>query len=147
MTTGAENDMEHASSIARQMVGRWGMSPAIGPVSVLPSSQDQAAAADGVAPATRELVDTETRRIIEECYEQALATLGGSRDRLDRLAHTLLDRETLEEDEAYTAAGISPGTHQAAIARGEAPGTTTVPGNPPAAAQAGADHTAPVPSR
>ena len=40
VTTGAENDMEHASSIARQMVGRWGMSPAIGPVSVLPSSQD-----------------------------------------------------------------------------------------------------------
>src|SRR5215471_16667536 len=106
VTTGAENDMEHASSIARQMVGRWGMSPAIGPVSVLPSSQDQAA--DGVAPATRELVDTETRRIIEECYEQALATLRSNRDRLDRLARTLLDRETLEEDEAYTAAGISP---------------------------------------
>ena len=55
-----------------------------------------------------ELAGTETRRIIEECYEQALATLQGSRDRLDRLAHTLLDRETLEEDEAYAAAGISP---------------------------------------
>jgi cell division protease FtsH len=36
VTTGAENDMEHASNIARQIVGRWGMSPAIGPVSVLP---------------------------------------------------------------------------------------------------------------
>ena len=35
-----------------------------------------------------ELVDTETRRIIEKCYEQALATLQGSRDRLDRLART-----------------------------------------------------------
>jgi hypothetical protein len=40
-----------------------------------------------------ELVDTEARRIIEECYEQALATLRGSRDRLDRLAHTLMDRK------------------------------------------------------
>jgi cell division protease FtsH len=146
VTTGAENDMEHASNIARQMVGRWGMSPAIGPVSVLPSSQDQAAA-DGVAPATRELVDAETRRIIEECYEQALATLRGSRDRLDRLARTLLDRETLEEDEAYAAAGISPGTAPAVIARGEAPGTTTAPGVPPVAAPAGADHIAPAPSR
>jgi cell division protease FtsH len=67
-------------------------------------------------------------------YEQALATLRGSRDRLDRLARTLLDRETLEEDEAYAAAGMSPGT-------------TTAPGNPPAAAQAGADHIAPAPSR
>ena len=106
VTTGAENDMEHASSIARQMVGRWGMSPAIGPVSVLPSSQDQAAA-NGVAPATRELVDTETRRLIEECYKQALATLRGSRDRLDRLAHTLLDRES-----AGRRGGVRRGRHQ-----------------------------------
>jgi cell division protease FtsH len=148
VTTGAENDMEHASSIARQMAGRWGMSPAIGPVSVLPSSgQESSAGTDGVAPATRELIDTETRRIIEECYQQALATLRGNRDRLDRLAGTLLDRETLEENEAYAAAGISPGTTPAATARGQAPGTTTAPGNPPAAAQAGADHTAPAPSR
>jgi cell division protease FtsH len=146
VTTGAENDMEHASSIARQMVGRWGMSPAIGPVSVLPSSQDQAAA-DGVAPATREPVDTETRRIIEECYQQALATLRGSRDRLDRLAHTLLNREALEEDEAYTAAGIGPGTAPAVIARGKASGTTPAPGAPPVAARAGADHVTPSTSR
>jgi cell division protease FtsH len=116
VTTGAESDMEHASSIARQMVGRWGMSPAIGPVSVLPASGQESPYGDGVAPATRELVDTETRRIIEECYEQALAALRGSRDRLDRLAHTLLERETLEESEAYAAAGISPGTAPAALA-------------------------------
>jgi cell division protease FtsH len=119
VTTGAENDMEHASQIARQMVGRWGMSPAIGPVSVLPSS-GQESPAGGVAPATRELIDTETRRIIEECYEQALAALRGSRDRLDRLARTLLDRETLEEDEAYAAAGLSPDTAPAAIAHAKA---------------------------
>jgi len=124
VTTGAENDMEHASSIARQMVGRWGMSPAIGPVSVLPASGQESPYGDGVAPATRELVDTETRRIIEECYEQAVAELRGSRDRLDRLARALLDRETLEEDEAYAAAGLSP-----------------------VAAPAGADHIAPAPSR
>jgi cell division protease FtsH len=117
VTTGAENDMEHASSIARQMVGRWGMSPAIGPVSVLPApGQESPYGLDGVAPATRELVDTEVRRISEECYEQALATLRGSRDRLDRLARTLLERETLEEDEAYAAAGIQPGTAPAALA-------------------------------
>ena len=94
VTTGAENDMEHARAIARQMVGRWGMSPAIGPVSVLPSSgQESSTGTDGVAPATRELIDTETRRIIGECYQQAVETLRGSRDRLDRLAHTLLDRK------------------------------------------------------
>jgi len=127
VTTGAENDMEHASAIARQMVGRWGMSPAIGPVSVLPSS-GQESPADGVAPATRELVDAETRRIIEECYEQAVTTLRGSRDRLDQLAHTLLDRETLDEDEAYAAAGIRPDAAPAAIARGGAAGVAASAG-------------------
>jgi len=75
---------------------------------------------DGVAPATRELVDTEARRIIEECYKQALETLRGNRDRLDRLAHTLLQEETLDEDEAYAAAGVSRHTVPAAVARSQA---------------------------
>jgi cell division protease FtsH len=121
VTTGAENDMEHASSIARQMVGRWGMSPAIGPVSVLPAQgQESPYGLDNVAPATRELVDTEARRIIEECYEQAVAILRGHRDQLDRLAHTLLSRETLEEDEAYAAVGISHDTAPAEMAHSQA---------------------------
>jgi cell division protease FtsH len=91
VTTGAESDLDNASQIARQMVGRWGMSPAIGPITVLPTpGQESPYGLDGAAPATRELVDTETRRIIEECYAQALQTLRGNRDRLDRLAHALL---------------------------------------------------------
>ena len=133
MTTGAENDMEHASQIARQMVGRWGMSPAIGPVTVLPASgQESPYGLDGVAPATRELVDTEACRIIEECYARALDTLRSNRDRLDRLAHALLQKETLGQDQAYAAADISRdtapatsppivgGAAPAAVARGEA---------------------------
>jgi cell division protease FtsH len=121
VTTGAENDMEHASQIARQMVGRWGMSGAIGPVTVLPApGQESLMGVDGVAPATRELVDTETRKIIEECYAKALETLRGSRDRLDQLAHALLDHETLDEDEAYAAAGIRRDTAPGAAARGDA---------------------------
>jgi cell division protease FtsH len=120
----AENDLERASDIARQMVGRWGMSPAIGPVSVLPAA-GQESGVDGVAPATRELVGTEARRIIEECYEQALATLRGSRD---RLAHTLMDRETLDEDEAYAAAGARRDTAPAAVARVEAGESPRKPG-------------------
>ena len=108
MTTGAESDLEHASNIARQMAGRWGMSPAIGPVSVLPPpGQESPFGFDGVAPATKDLVDAEARRIIEECYEQAVATLRGSRDQLERLARTLLEQETLDEDEAYAAAGVA----------------------------------------
>ena len=116
ITTGAENDLEHASNIARQMAGRWGMSPAIGPVSVLPPpGQESPFGFDGVAPATKDLVEAEARRIIEECYEQAVTTLRSSRDRLDHLAKTLLDRETLDEDEAYAAAGMSHKTGRVAI--------------------------------
>lgn len=117
MTTGAESHMDSASNIVRQMAGRWGMSPAIGPVTVLPpSGQESPYGLDGVAPATRELVDTETRRIIEECYAQAVETLRGNRDRLDRPAHTLLEKETPEEHEAYAAAGVDRDTVPAAPA-------------------------------
>jgi cell division protease FtsH len=131
VTTGAESDLDHASQIARQMVGRWGMSPAIGPVTVLPpAGQESPYGLDGVAPVTKELVDTETRRIIEECYQQALDTLRGNRDRLDRLAHALLQRETLGEDEAYAAAGVSRDTAVPAAAVPAAAVPAAVTGRP-----------------
>ncbi len=109
ITTGAENDLEQATKIARQMVGRWGMSEAVGPVSVLPdprTEQPIALDGNGPAPATRELVDAEVRRILDECYAQARDTLGEHRDRLERLARALLAAETLEADQAYEAAGL-----------------------------------------
>jgi cell division protease FtsH len=120
VTTGAESDLEQVSSIARQMVGRWGMSDAVGPLAVLPPpGQESPLGLDGVAPATKELVDREVRRIVDECQEQAVATLVAHREQLDRLAHTLATKETLNEDEAYTAAGVprdgAPGT----LARGD----------------------------
>jgi cell division protease FtsH len=110
VTTGAESDLEQVTSIARQMVGRWGMSEAVGLVSVLPrpGSESPFLAADGNAPAesTRELVDAEVRRIVDECYAQALERLQENRGRLDSLAQTLLERETLDEGDAYAAAGF-----------------------------------------
>jgi cell division protease FtsH len=131
VTTGAENDLDQVTAIARQMVGRWGMSEEIGPISVLPPpGQESPFGLDGVAPATKELLDREVRRIVDECYAEAVETLRSHREQLDRLAHTLLERETLDEDDAYTAAGISRETAPGAVARGEAPGTTPVPGLP-----------------
>jgi cell division protease FtsH len=131
MTTGAESDLDQVSSIARQMVGRWGMSAAIGPVTVLPPpGQESPLGLDGVAPATKELVDQEVRRIVEDCYAEALATLQDHREQLDALARTLLERETLDEDDAYRAAGIRRETAPAAQARGEAPDTPRAPGLP-----------------
>jgi cell division protease FtsH len=109
ITTGAENDLDQATRIARQMVGRWGMSPAVGPVAVLPDPRtEQPASLDGSGPApgTRELVDTEVRRLLEDCYLQARDTLAQHKDRLEQLTRALLAAETLEADQAYAAAGV-----------------------------------------
>ena len=108
MTTGAESDLDQVSSIARQMVGRWGMSEAIGPVTVLPPpGSESPLGLDGIAPATKELIDAEVRRIVDACYAEALELLRGHRPQLDRLARTLIEAETLDEEAAYEAAGIS----------------------------------------
>ncbi|WP_250034519.1 ATP-dependent zinc metalloprotease FtsH [Paractinoplanes maris] len=131
MTTGAESDLDQVSNIARQMVGRWGMSEVIGPVTVLPPpGQESPFGLDGVAPATKELIDAEVRKIVEECYTEALSLLRSHRPQLDSLAHRLLQTETLDEADAYAAAGISPAEAPGAVARGEAPGSTAAPGIP-----------------
>jgi cell division protease FtsH len=125
VTTGAESDLDQVSRIARQMVGRWGMSDRIGPLTVLPADgQEQPFAGldgRGPSPATAELVDTEARKIVEECYAEAVQTLQSHRDQLDRLAHTLLERESLNEDEAYAAAGVPRTT------RADLPSPTVAP--------------------
>lgn len=110
ITTGAESDLEQATRIARQMVGRWGMSDEIGRVSVLPGPGDQPPLFPGMDGAsserTRELIDQEVKRITDECYARALDTLREHRDQLDSLAAALLEHETLDEPDAYQAAAI-----------------------------------------
>ncbi|WP_236048949.1 ATP-dependent zinc metalloprotease FtsH [Paractinoplanes ovalisporus] len=136
MTTGAESDLDQVSNIARQMVGRWGMSEAIGPVTVLPPpGRESPLGLDGVAPATKELIDAEVRKIVEACYAEALELLRSHRPQLDSLARRLLETETLDEADAYAAAGLDPSDAPGAVARGEAPGSLPAPGIPhPAAA-------------
>jgi cell division protease FtsH len=110
VTTGAESDLEQVTRIARQMVGRWGMSDKIGMVSVLPGPNDEPTFFPGTnggpSEATRELVDQEVRKIIDDCYEQAVQKLQDNRHRLESLTRELLEHETLDEEDAYTAAGF-----------------------------------------
>ncbi|HEU4512241.1 MAG TPA: ATP-dependent zinc metalloprotease FtsH [Nocardioidaceae bacterium] len=108
-TTGAESDLQMVTALARQMVGRWGMSEAVGPVAVLPAPGEEQTFFDvnGPSPSTRDLVDAEVRRIVDECYAEALDTLRAHRPNLDRLAARLLEAETLDEHEAYLAAELS----------------------------------------
>jgi cell division protease FtsH len=132
VSTGAESDLDQVTSIARQMVGRWGMSEAVGPLTVLPPpGQESPLGLDGVAPATKELVDREVRRIADECYDEAVTILVAHRDQLDRLAHALLASETLNEDEAYAAAGVPRDTAPGALARGDVRDVPAEPGMPP----------------
>jgi cell division protease FtsH len=104
-TTGAEGDIAQITALVRHMVGRWGMSSAIGMVAVLPS--DGASPWGELAsPRTLELVDEEVRREIEAAYDEVLALLAAERPRLDALAEALLERETLDQLDAYRIAGL-----------------------------------------
>ncbi|MEP6812630.1 MAG: ATP-dependent zinc metalloprotease FtsH [Actinomycetota bacterium] len=108
-STGAESDIEQLTGIARQMVGRWGMSDAVGPIAVLPrdGSGPFLPGAAEVSPDTKRIVDTEVRRIVEESQQQVVVLLRENRAKLDSLAAALLEHETLDEDDAYAAAGVS----------------------------------------
>ncbi|MEW2265784.1 ATP-dependent zinc metalloprotease FtsH [Streptomyces sp. NPDC047853] len=106
ITTGSESDLEQVTRIARGMVGRWGMSEQVGRLSALPGDAQQAYGL-AAAPGTLDAIDGEMRRVVDECYAQALRTLREHREQLDALAEALLANETLDEADAYRIAGIT----------------------------------------
>jgi cell division protease FtsH len=110
VTTGAESDIQQVTRIARGMVGRWGMSEQIGFVVVEPQngSTPLLPGAEPVSEATQELVDREVKRIVDSEHEAVMRLLADNRDKLTALAETLLERETLDQDDAYRAAGVEP---------------------------------------
>jgi cell division protease FtsH len=117
ISAGAESDIQQLTQIARQMVGRWGMSRAIGPIAVIPSEVQGPLlpGASEVSPATQKVVDEEVRRIVEEAHVVVTRLLTENRDKLDRLTEALLEAETLDEVDAYRAAGVPrPPTGEAA---------------------------------
>ncbi|WP_272027670.1 ATP-dependent zinc metalloprotease FtsH [Kocuria rosea] len=104
ITTGAESDLQTATGIARQMIGRWGMSPRIGPVQVYPIEGDPRQT--GASEALLEAVDEEVRVLITDCYAEARRVLADNRDRLEAIVSALMERESLDEAEVYAVAGI-----------------------------------------
>jgi cell division protease FtsH len=108
ITSGAESDIQQLTQIARQMVGRWGMSDAIGPVAVLPAD-GQGPLLPGVsetAESTQHLVDEEVRRLVENAHEEVTRLLAEHREQLESLAQALLKSETLDANDVYAAAGV-----------------------------------------
>lgn len=111
-TTGAENDIEQATNLARNMVTRWGMSEAVGMVQ-LAGNQNQylGSGYGGAKPFSEETartVDAEVLKIINESHEQAKTLLRQHRQQLDALVAALLARETLDEQEILDATQLSP---------------------------------------
>ena len=109
-STGAESDIQQLTQVARQMVGRWGMSDAIGLLAVIPADGQGPAwpGASEVSPHTQQLIDDEARRIVQDAYAEVVTLLQENRGKLDSLAQALLEHETLDEDEACAAAGVEP---------------------------------------
>jgi cell division protease FtsH len=108
ITTGAESDIQQLTRIARGMVGRWGMSRAIGPIAVIPQD-GMSLLLPGVSEtseATQRLVDEEVRRIVESAHAEVSSLLREHRSNLDALVVALLEHETLDEADAYAAAGL-----------------------------------------
>ena len=111
-TTGAENDIEQATGIARNMVTRWGMSDKVGMVQLAPRQNQYLGTTYGGGnekPFSEEMariVDDEVRGIINDCHEQAKALLKQHRKALDALVRSLLEKETVDEDEILRATGL-----------------------------------------
>jgi len=109
ITTGAQNDIKQATELARNMVGLWGMSDVIGPVTVIAEEPALPLTAAGeVSPVTQQLVDEEVRHLIDRAHEDVTRLMSSHRDQLDALAASLLEHETLDQDDAYAAAGLQP---------------------------------------
>jgi cell division protease FtsH len=102
ITTGASSDFNRASDIARKMVCQYGMSD-LGQVTYGRSNNDFQ-----YSEKTREHIDQEVHAIISRAYEEAKQLLQAHRDKLDILAKTLLQKETMYASEVYTLLGITP---------------------------------------
>ncbi|MBW7471130.1 ATP-dependent zinc metalloprotease FtsH [Marinobacter sp. M216] len=102
VTTGASNDIERATSLARNMVTRWGLSEKLGPLQYDTDSEEpflgrSAGQAQTVySPETAQRIDEEVRNIIDECYEKARQLLIDNRDKLDLMADALMKYETID---------------------------------------------------
>jgi len=104
VTTGAQNDFELATELARKMVTEYGMSSKLGPLSLgrrhgpIFLGRDLVESRNYSEEIAYE-IDKEIRRIIDECYEQARTAIVSHRGALDRIARALIDRESLEADD------------------------------------------------
>ena len=147
ITTGAENDLQRVTALARQMVARWGMSERLGTISFSERQSPFGGGGDTGAPSnyseeTAEIIDEEVERIVTTAYNRSLELLTTYRPTLDRIAHALRNHETIDGKQlqaimeetsapiASTQFATPPGTPTQVIAP-TPPTTPIVPMQPP----------------
>ena len=118
-STGASNDIEQATRIARAMVTRFGMSAEVGPVAIEDSSEEVFLGRDfgrtqHYSQRTAEMVDGEIRRLLDDAYKSAHEVLTSNAHILHRLAGILLEKETVDGPEFQRLVGtLNPVAHPA----------------------------------
>ena len=123
ISTGAESDLEQLTQIAREMVGRWGMSEKLGPITWIPdgASGPSFPGTSETSPQTQWLVDEELHRLVDAAHVDVSQLISDHRAQLDNLAHALLKAETLDASDAYAAAGVPMRTAKDGTATQEEP--------------------------
>ncbi|MEP7175076.1 MAG: ATP-dependent zinc metalloprotease FtsH [Gemmatimonadales bacterium] len=104
VTTGAGNDIERATGLARRMVTQFGMSERIGPLAVGDKEQEiflgrEFAQRREISERTAQMVDDEVKRLVDEAYARATQIIAEHRELLDRIADALLERETIDRED------------------------------------------------
>ena len=102
VTTGASNDIERATMLARNMVTKWGLSDKLGPLTYAEESGEvflgrQVTQHKQVSDETAHVIDIEVRRVIDTAYRKAQNILETNRDKLDAMANALIKYETIDE--------------------------------------------------
>ena len=103
MTTGAGNDLERATELARKMVCEWGMSEELGPLTFGKKEEQiflgrEIAQHRDYSEETARKIDAEVKKLVLDAHEKARTLLSGNLETLHRLAQSLLEKETLDGD-------------------------------------------------
>jgi cell division protease FtsH len=129
VSNGPAGDIQQASGLARAMVLRWGMSDKVGNIDYSEAHEGYQGNTAGlsVSASTKELIEEEVKRFIQDAYERAYAILTEKKDEWERLAQGLLEYETLTGDEIKRVMAGDPPSGTNDDDEGSAPSITAIP--------------------
>ena len=113
LSTGAHNDIETATALARKMVCEWGMSEKVGPLTFGSQGEEiflgrELGMHKTFSEQTAQVIDAEIRRIVDGQFQRAQALIAANREKLDALANALLEQESMNGDEVDRVLGLKP---------------------------------------